>query len=76
MWLLRKPERRAERSGFGSVRNFCVLKQGESSPIVAGVLGDFDMPFLIAILGVLGAAAFWWYRMKAMNEAARDVADV
>jgi len=34
------------------------------------------MPFLLAILGVLGAAAFWWYRMKAMNEAARDVADV
>ncbi|WP_027169079.1 hypothetical protein [Mesorhizobium sp. WSM3224] len=34
------------------------------------------MPFLIAILGVLGAAAIWWYRMKAMNEAARDVADV
>ncbi|MES0200275.1 hypothetical protein [Mesorhizobium sp. M0011] len=34
------------------------------------------MPFLIAILGVMGAAAFWWYRMKAMNEAARDVADV
>ncbi|ESX07555.1 MULTISPECIES: hypothetical protein [unclassified Mesorhizobium] len=34
------------------------------------------MPFLIAILGVLGAGAFWWYRMKAMNEAAREVADV
>ncbi|MEO5758597.1 MAG: hypothetical protein ABIQ51_17245, partial [Mesorhizobium sp.] len=34
------------------------------------------MPFLIAIFGLLGAAAFWWYRMKAMNEAARDVADV
>ncbi|MCV3208217.1 hypothetical protein OHD62_16365 [Mesorhizobium sp. YC-39] len=34
------------------------------------------MPFLIAVLGLLGAAAFWWYRMKAMNEAAREVADV
>ncbi|MBZ9994713.1 hypothetical protein [Mesorhizobium sp. BH1-1-4] len=34
------------------------------------------MPFLIAILGALGAAAFWWYRMKAMNDAAREVADV
>ncbi|BCG92136.1 hypothetical protein [Mesorhizobium sp. 131-2-1] len=34
------------------------------------------MPFLLAILGVLGAAAFWWYRMKAMNEATREVADV
>lgn len=52
------------------------LKQAESSPIVAAVLGEYDMPFLIAVLGVLGAAAFWWYRMKAMNEAARDVADV
>ncbi|TPL00916.1 hypothetical protein FJ938_21810 [Mesorhizobium sp. B2-4-14] len=34
------------------------------------------MPFLIAILGVLGAAALWYYRMKAMNDAAREVADV
>ncbi|UCI20363.1 hypothetical protein FJ970_05175 [Mesorhizobium sp. B2-1-8] len=34
------------------------------------------MPFLIAVLGVLGAAALWWYRMKAMNDAAREVADV
>jgi uncharacterized tellurite resistance protein B-like protein len=53
-----------------------VLKRGNTSPIVAGILGDFDMPFLLAILGVLGAAAFWWYRMKAMNDAAREVADV
>jgi uncharacterized tellurite resistance protein B-like protein len=58
------------------MRNFCVLKRSSSSPIVAHVLGDVGMPFLIAILGVLGAAAFWWYRMKAMNEAAREVADV
>ncbi|MDX8518857.1 hypothetical protein [Mesorhizobium dulcispinae] len=34
------------------------------------------MPFLIAILGLLGAAAIWWYRLKAMNEAASEVADV
>ncbi|CDX46421.1 conserved hypothetical protein [Mesorhizobium plurifarium] len=34
------------------------------------------MPFLIALLGVLGAAAFWWYRLKAMNEAANEVAGV
>ncbi|ESY94252.1 hypothetical protein [Mesorhizobium sp. LNHC229A00] len=34
------------------------------------------MPFLIAALGVLGAAALWWYRMKAMNDAAREVAEV
>nr|WP_245437156.1 hypothetical protein [Mesorhizobium helmanticense] len=39
-------------------------------------LGEFGMPFLIAVLGLLGAAAFWWYRMKAMNDAAREVADV
>lgn len=53
-----------------------MLKQRDSSPIVAGIFGDLDMPFLIAVLGVLGAAAFWWYRMKAMNDAAREVADV
>ncbi|MDX8495728.1 hypothetical protein RFN29_29655 [Mesorhizobium sp. VK22B] len=34
------------------------------------------MPFLLAVLGLLGAAAIWWYRMKAMNDAAREVADV
>lgn len=34
------------------------------------------MPFLIAALGILGAGAFWWYRLKMMNEAAQDVADV
>ena len=34
------------------------------------------MPFLIAILGLLGAAAIWWYRLKYMGEAAREVADV
>lgn len=63
-------------SDFFASRNSAVLKQGNTSRILATVLGDFDMPFLLAILGVLGAAAFWWYRMKAMNEAARDVADV
>jgi uncharacterized tellurite resistance protein B-like protein len=38
--------------------------------------GTFGMHKLIAAIGLLGAAAFWWYRMKAMNDAARDVADV
>ena len=56
--------------------NFCVLKRTQLFSYRRYDLGDFDMPFLIAILGVLGAAAFWWYRMKAMNEAAREVADV
>lgn len=34
------------------------------------------MPFLVVLLGILGAGAFWWYRLKMMNDAAQDVADV
>ena len=34
------------------------------------------MPYLLAALGVLGAAAFWWYRVKSMRDAAGEVADV
>jgi hypothetical protein len=34
------------------------------------------MHIVVIILGLLGAAAFWWYRVKYMSEAARDVADV
>ncbi|TKB31169.1 MAG: hypothetical protein E5W69_02250, partial [Mesorhizobium sp.] len=34
------------------------------------------MHILIAAIGLLGAAAFWWYRLKTMNDAAREVADV
>ncbi|TKB78608.1 MAG: hypothetical protein E5W81_14145 [Mesorhizobium sp.] len=34
------------------------------------------MHVLIAAIGLLGAAAFWWYRLKTMNDAAREVADV
>lgn len=34
------------------------------------------MHILIAAIGLLGAAAFWWYRLKIMNDAAREVADV
>lgn len=33
------------------------------------------MHILIAILGVLGVAAVWWYRIKFMSEAATEVAD-
>jgi hypothetical protein len=33
------------------------------------------MPFLLAILGLMGAAAFWWYRIKFMSEAASEAAD-
>lgn len=34
------------------------------------------MPFLLAVLGALGAAAIWWYRVKSMRDAAGEVADV
>lgn len=34
------------------------------------------MPILVVLLGILGAGAFWWYRLKMMNDAAQDVADV
>lgn len=33
------------------------------------------MPFLVALLGALGVAVFWWYRLKYMGEAANDAAD-
>jgi uncharacterized tellurite resistance protein B-like protein len=53
-----------------------VLNEGRASLIVAAISGEFGMPFLIAILGMLGAAAIWWYRLKYMSDAAREVADV
>lgn len=34
------------------------------------------MHILLAILGILGAAALWWYRVKMMNDAANEAADV
>ena len=33
------------------------------------------MHILLAVLGIMGAAAFWWYRIKYMSEAAGEVAD-
>jgi uncharacterized tellurite resistance protein B-like protein len=33
------------------------------------------MHILILVAGALGAAAFWWYRLKMMNEAAGEVVD-
>ena len=33
------------------------------------------MHVLLAILGVLGALAFWWYRMKYISDAANEVID-
>ncbi|MFI0842680.1 hypothetical protein [Mesorhizobium sp. IMUNJ 23232] len=33
------------------------------------------MHILLAILGILGVGAFWWYRLKIMGEAASEVAD-
>lgn len=33
------------------------------------------MPFLLMILGVLSAAAFWWWRLKMIRDAGNDAAD-
>lgn len=33
------------------------------------------MHILIALLGILGAGAFWWYRLKYMGDAAGEVVD-
>lgn len=33
------------------------------------------MHIILAVFGVLGAAAFWWYRLKIMSEAASEAAD-
>jgi hypothetical protein len=34
------------------------------------------MNILLAVLGILGAAVLWWYRMKMMRDAANEAADV
>lgn len=34
------------------------------------------MPILIAVIGALSAALFWYYRMKAAKEAATELLDV
>jgi len=33
------------------------------------------MPVLIALLGLLGAGAYWWYRMKDVGGAAHEIVD-
>lgn len=33
------------------------------------------MHIIIAIFGVLAAGAFWWYRLKVMNDAAGEIVD-
>ena len=33
------------------------------------------MHILLAILGVLGAGAFWYFRLKSMGQAASEIAD-
>src|SRR3712207_5799239 len=33
------------------------------------------MHIVLAVLGALGAGAFWWYRMKMIGGAAKDIAD-
>ncbi len=34
------------------------------------------MPFVIALLGLIGGALFWYYRMRAAGQAAQDLAGV
>lgn len=34
------------------------------------------MHFLGLLVGVLGAGAFWWYRLKMMGDAASEIADM
>ena len=31
------------------------------------------MQFILGLLAILGGAAFWWWRLKMMGEAANDV---
>jgi uncharacterized tellurite resistance protein B-like protein len=33
------------------------------------------MHIVVIVLGVLGAATFWWYRLKMMGDAANEVVD-
>jgi len=33
------------------------------------------MHILLAVLGILGAGAFWWYRIKYMGQAADEIVD-
>lgn len=33
------------------------------------------MHILVAIFGIMAAGAFWWYRLKYMSDAAREVSD-
>ncbi len=33
------------------------------------------MHIIIALMGIIGGAAFWWYRMKATSDAANEVFD-
>ena len=33
------------------------------------------MHILLAVLGVLGVAAFWWYRVKYVGQAAGELVD-
>jgi uncharacterized tellurite resistance protein B-like protein len=37
--------------------------------------GTKSMPFILMILGAVAGAAFWWWRFKAMGEAASEIHD-
>ena len=41
---------------------------------VAGVW-RFAMHIVLAVVGLIGAAAFWWYRLKYMSDAANEAVD-
>ena len=40
----------------------------------SGIQGH-SMHILLALLGIAAAGAFWWYRLKMMNDAAGEVID-
>lgn len=33
------------------------------------------MPYIIALLGLIGGAAFWWYRLRVVKDAASEAVD-
>jgi hypothetical protein len=39
-------------------------------------LGDLSMHILLGFLAILGGAAFWYWRLKAIKETTDDVTDM
>lgn len=40
-----------------------------------GDQGLFNMHIVLAVIGILGAGLFWWYRIRMLGDAASEVAD-